>query len=105
MEAAVAKIAAIEEYQEAFQQVFGRPPNGPDLVGALASYERTQVSFDSPFDHFIAGEENASSSVIMSLLWRAKPKNSLARAILRPSIAPPFAARGIETHIKAFEAR
>jgi cytochrome c peroxidase len=61
MEAAVAKIAAIEEYQEAFQQVFGRPPNGPDLVGALASYERTQVSFDSPFDHFIAGEENAIS--------------------------------------------
>jgi cytochrome c peroxidase len=43
MEAAVAKIAAIEEYQEAFQQVFGRPPNGPDLVGALASYERTSI--------------------------------------------------------------
>jgi cytochrome c peroxidase len=59
MDAAAAKIAAIEEYNQAFQQVFGRPPNGPDLVRALASYERTQVSFDSPFDHFIAGEKNA----------------------------------------------
>jgi cytochrome c peroxidase len=28
-------------------------------VRAIASYERTQVSFDSPFDHFIAGEKNA----------------------------------------------
>jgi cytochrome c peroxidase len=59
MDAAVAKIAAIKEYKEAFQQIFGRPPNGPDLVRAIASYERTQVSFDSPFDHFIAGEKNA----------------------------------------------
>jgi cytochrome c peroxidase len=28
-------------------------------VRAIASYERTQLSFDSPFDHFIAGENNA----------------------------------------------
>jgi cytochrome c peroxidase len=28
-------------------------------VRAIASYERTQLSFDSPFDHFIAGEKNA----------------------------------------------
>jgi cytochrome c peroxidase len=59
MEAAVARIAAIEEYQRAFRDVFGRPPNGPDLVRAIASYERTQVSFDSPFDHFIAGDSHA----------------------------------------------
>ena len=39
--------------------VFGRRPNGPDLLRAIASYERTQVSFDSPFDHFMAGEKNA----------------------------------------------
>src|SRR6266849_2995947 len=43
----------------AFRGVFGHPPNGPDLVRAIASYERTQVSFDSPFDHFIAGDEKA----------------------------------------------
>jgi cytochrome c peroxidase len=59
LDAAVAQIASVAEYQQAFQRVFGRPPNGPDLLRALASYERTQLSFDSPFDHFIAGDNNA----------------------------------------------
>ena len=59
LDAAVARIAAVEEYQQAFRVVFGRPPNGADLVRAIASYERTQLSFDSPFDHFIAGDKNA----------------------------------------------
>jgi len=57
--AAVAQIAAIPEYRQAFQHVFGRTPNGPDLLRTIASYERTLVSFDSPFDHFIAGDKNA----------------------------------------------
>ena len=59
LDAAVARIAAMAEYRDAFQGVFGRPPTGPDLVRAIASYERTQVSFDSPFDHFIGGDESA----------------------------------------------
>jgi len=61
LDAAVAQIATVQEYKQAFQRVFGRPPNGPDLLRAIASYERTQLSFDSPFDHFIAGETNAIS--------------------------------------------
>jgi len=59
LDAAVARIATIGEYQQGFSRVFGRPPNGPDLLRAIASYERTQLSFDSPFDHFIAGDKNA----------------------------------------------
>jgi cytochrome c peroxidase len=59
LDAAVAQIAAVEEYQQAFRVVFGHPPNGADLVRAIASYERTLLSFDSPFDHFIAGDKNA----------------------------------------------
>jgi cytochrome c peroxidase len=59
LDAAVVKIAGIDEYKQAFQKVFGRPANGPDLVRAIASYERTLVSFDSPFDHFIDGDKNA----------------------------------------------
>src|SRR5713101_8157229 len=59
LDAAVAQIATVEEYQQAFQRVFGRPPNCPDLLRAIASYERTQLSFDSPFDRFIAGDKNA----------------------------------------------
>jgi cytochrome c peroxidase len=59
LDAAVARIAAIGEYREAFGRVFGRAPNAPDLSRAIASYERTQISFDAPFDHFIAGDTSA----------------------------------------------
>jgi cytochrome c peroxidase len=59
LDAAVAALAGVEEYQQDFRRVFGRPVNGPDLLRAIASYERAQVSFDSPFDHFIAGDKNA----------------------------------------------
>src|SRR5260221_2689964 len=59
LDVAVARIAAVGEYQQAFKRVFGHAPNGPDLLRAIASYERTQLSFDSAFDHFIAGDQNA----------------------------------------------
>jgi cytochrome c peroxidase len=59
LDATVASIASIDEYRRAFATVFGRPLNGLDLTRALGSYERTQISFDSPFDHFIAGDKNA----------------------------------------------
>jgi cytochrome c peroxidase len=55
LDVAIARIAAIDEYRDAFQAVFGHVPNGPDLLRAIAAYERSQLSFDSPFDHFIAG--------------------------------------------------
>jgi cytochrome c peroxidase len=58
LDAAVDKIAGIEEYRRGFQKAFGRPVKGTDLVRAIAAYERTLVSFDSPFDHFIAGDKN-----------------------------------------------
>lgn len=57
--AAVARVAAVPEYQEAFRRAFGRPPNTTDLTRAIASYERTQLSFDSPFDRYVAGDSNA----------------------------------------------
>ena len=59
LNAAVARIAGVGEYQQAFSRVFGRPASGPDLLRAIASYERTLVSFNSPFDRFIAGDKNA----------------------------------------------
>lgn len=59
LDSAVAQIAAVPAYQQAFRGAFGRPPNGPDMVRAIASYERTQRSFDSPFDRFTGGDKNA----------------------------------------------
>src|SRR5205085_3208266 len=40
----VAKVAAIPEYRDAFQRVFGRAPTYDDLVGAIAAFERTHFS-------------------------------------------------------------
>jgi cytochrome c peroxidase len=59
LDSAVARVAAVPEYGDRFRRVFGRRPNGTDLVRAIASYERSQLSFDSPFDHFIAGDSTA----------------------------------------------
>jgi len=40
----VARLAAIPEVVEAFQEVFGRPPNWEDMGKALAAFERTRLS-------------------------------------------------------------
>src|SRR5258708_17315217 len=58
---AVSKIASDTNYQTQFMQAFGRGVNEQDMLRAIATYERTLVSFDSPFDHFIAGDANAIS--------------------------------------------
>src|SRR5256712_151180 len=87
LEAAVASLAALPEYQQAFQAVFGRPPNAQDLVRALASYERTLTSFDSPFDRFLAGDNDSirtsshsgsrkASSTTWSHSWRRSQATS-----------------------------
>jgi cytochrome c peroxidase len=56
---AVSRIADDKDYQSQFMQAFGRGVNEQDMVSAIAAYERTLASFDSPFDHFIAGDANA----------------------------------------------
>jgi cytochrome c peroxidase len=58
---AVGKIAGDKDYQIQFMQAFGRGVNEQDMLRAIATYERTLISFDSPFDHFIAGDKNAIS--------------------------------------------
>ncbi len=53
------KIDSIPAYQQEFTQVFGRAPTYQNLVEAIASYERTQLAFDAPFDRFMAGDQSA----------------------------------------------
>jgi cytochrome c peroxidase len=55
----VTKLDSISEYKTAFQEVFGSAPDYDNMTKAIAAYERTQIGFDSPFDHFMAGDENA----------------------------------------------
>ena len=56
---AIANIAGDADYQRQFAQAFGRDVNEKDLLTAIATYERTLTSFGSPFDRFIAGDQNA----------------------------------------------
>src|ERR1700729_678509 len=56
---AIANIASDADYQRQFAQAFGRDVNERDLLTAIATYERTLASFGSPFDRFIAGDQNA----------------------------------------------
>jgi cytochrome c peroxidase len=60
-DAVVARLQSSAEYRDAFRRVFGKPVS-IDLVGkAIAAYERTLVSGDSPFDRYFAGEQTAIS--------------------------------------------
>jgi cytochrome c peroxidase len=58
---AVSRIAGDKDYRARFMQAFGRGATEPDMLRAISAYERTLVSFDSPFDHFIAGDKSAIS--------------------------------------------
>lgn len=57
--AVTAKVAAIPEYATAFQAVFHRAVTYDDIGRAIADYERTLISGDSPFDRFMAGDDKA----------------------------------------------
>jgi cytochrome c peroxidase len=59
-EAVVVRLSAIPEYRRSFQRVFRREGITIDtIVKAIAAYERTQLSANSPFDRFISGDTNA----------------------------------------------
>jgi cytochrome c peroxidase len=58
---AVARLADDDGYRKQFAAAFGHPVNEHDMLNAIAAYERTLVSFDSPFDHFVAGDQSAIS--------------------------------------------
>ena len=59
---AISRIAGDKDYQAQFMKAFGRSVNEKDMLRAIANYERTLTSFDSPFDHFVAGDSDAISN-------------------------------------------
>jgi cytochrome c peroxidase len=91
LDSAVARIAAIREYRGRFRHVFGRQLNGVDLLRAIASYERSQLSFDSPFDHFMAGDSNAINAsakrgwVLFNTRGRCNKCHALTDTTSRPT--------------------
>ena len=62
LEAMVATVKAIAEYQAMFANAFPKEPISADTVAkAIATFERTIVSGQAPFDLWIKGSENAIS--------------------------------------------
>ena len=59
--AAVKSIEADPAYVALFQKAYGRAPNYDDVGRAIASFERTLVFLDAPFDKYMTGDSNAIS--------------------------------------------
>jgi cytochrome c peroxidase len=59
--AVVAALTADTSYRDEFKKVFGRDVNIDDVAAAIAAFERTVVSGDSPADRFLAGDKAALS--------------------------------------------
>jgi len=63
-EAMIRTVEDIPGYKVEFEKVFGTTPVTVDQVAqAIASFERTVVTTDSPFDRFVNGDETALTAV------------------------------------------
>jgi cytochrome c peroxidase len=58
----VEKLNKIEGYRSQFQSVFGTDATADGIAKAIASFERTVLSGDAPYDRFQAGDESALSA-------------------------------------------
>jgi len=56
----VARLKTIEGYQVAFEQVFGKDSISKDnATKAIAAYERTLITPNSPYDKYVSGDKSA----------------------------------------------
>jgi cytochrome c peroxidase len=61
-DAAIGRIAAMPAYQSAFEQAFpGQAISLDTIAAAIATFERTVVSGEAPFDRWVKGDEEAVS--------------------------------------------
>ncbi len=58
---AVKIVRQAADYRDEFAKVFKREPTIDDIAAAIASFERTVLSGNSPFDRFVAGDAAALS--------------------------------------------
>lgn len=55
------RLRQISEYVRLFREAFGTEPNWDDALRAVATFERTLVSRNAPFDAFAGGDKKALS--------------------------------------------
>ena len=58
---AMAAIGTDPAYSALFQKAYGRAPTYDDVGRAIATFERTLIFLDAPFDRYAAGDTNAIS--------------------------------------------
>jgi cytochrome c peroxidase len=58
---ALQRLNADAEYSKLFKKIFGRKADRKNLGEAIAAFERTLETSNTPFDRFMKGEENAIS--------------------------------------------
>jgi cytochrome c peroxidase len=80
LEAVVKTLNAIKGYRAAFQRAFGTEVTKEGIAQAIASFERTVLSGNSPYDRFKAGDKTAlSESAQRGLtLFESKRVNCIA---------------------------
>jgi cytochrome c peroxidase len=59
LDALVRKLNGIADYRQRFQAVFGGEATGPRIGQAIAAFERTIVSRETPFDRYLKGDKQA----------------------------------------------
>ena len=53
------RLNKVPEYKKRFQKVFGKEANIENVAKAIASFERTLVTSDAPFDRYMLGDKHA----------------------------------------------
>ncbi|MGC2223609.1 MAG: cytochrome c peroxidase [Methylocella sp.] len=103
----VAKVAKIQEYSDAFKSILGHDVNYDDIAAAIAAFERTQYSANSPFDRFLAGDPQAVSEAAQRgwALFQGKGRCSSCHAF--NAVSPLFSDQkfhniGIAAHKQDF---
>lgn len=61
VDAVVASLNAVPQYKKEFNEVFGTDATPENVAKAIAAFERTLVSRNAPFQHYVNGKRNALS--------------------------------------------
>jgi len=62
VDAIVKRLNAIPAYRKAFNDAFGEDATRENVAKAIASFERTLIATDAPFQHFVNGDAKAISA-------------------------------------------
>ena len=67
----VARLNAIEGYKLAFEKVFGKDSISKDnATKAIAAYERTLITPNSPYDKYVSGDKSAlTEQQVRGMIW------------------------------------